>query len=57
MKTLKNLSRAFLAEEDGAALLEYGILVLLILVLSITILKSIGSKVQTGFNTVNTQLP
>lgn len=57
MKTLKNLTRAFLAEEEGAALLEYGILVLLILVLSITILKSIGSKVQTGFNTVNTQLP
>lgn len=57
MQRLKTLSRAFLAEEEGAALLEYGILVLLILVLSITIIKSIGSKVQTGFNNVNTTLP
>lgn len=57
MKTLKNLTRAFLVEEEGAALLEYGILVLLILVLSITVVKSIGSKIFNGFNTVNTQLP
>jgi pilus assembly protein Flp/PilA len=52
-----NLTRRFLTEEEGASLLEYGILVLLIAVLSIVAVKSIGSKVQTGFNTVNTQLP
>jgi Flp pilus assembly pilin Flp len=57
MKTLRNLTRAFLVEEEGAALLEYGILVLLILVLSITVVRSIGSKIQAGFNTVDTNLP
>ena len=57
MKTLRNLTQRFFTEEEGASLLEYGILVLLIAVLSIVAVKSIGSKVQTGFNTVNTQLP
>lgn len=57
MKTLNTLTRRFFTEEEGASLLEYGILVLLIAVLSIVAVKSIGSKVQTGFNTVNTNLP
>ena len=57
MKTLNTITRRFLAEEEGASLLEYGILVLLIAVLSIVAVKAIGSKVQTGFNTVNTNLP
>ena len=57
MNTLKKLTRAFVTEEEGAALLEYGILVLLIAVLSITAVKSIGSKINTGFTTVNTNLP
>lgn len=57
MKTLRNLTRAFVAEEEGAALLEYGILVLLIAVLSIAAVKAIGSKINTGFTTVNTNLP
>jgi pilus assembly protein Flp/PilA len=57
MKTIHTLTRRFFTEEEGASLLEYGILVLLIAVLSIISVKAIGSKVQTGFNTVNTQLP
>ena len=57
MQTIRNITRAFVTEEEGAALLEYGILVLLIAVLSITVVKSIGSKIQTGFTTVNNNLP
>lgn len=44
-------------DDSGATLLEYGMLTLLITVLSIVAVKSIGQKVSTGFNTVNTQLP
>jgi pilus assembly protein Flp/PilA len=57
MKTLRNLTRRFITEDEGAALLEYGILVLLIAVLCITAVKAIGSKINTGFTTINTNLP
>ena len=57
MKTLRNLTRRFIVEDEGAALLEYGILVLLIAVLCITAVKAIGSKINTGFTTINTNLP
>ena len=43
--------------EDGAALIEYGMLVLLIAVLCIVAIKTIGSKISNGFNSVNTSLP
>ena len=57
MTTLRNITRRFLAEEEGAALLEYGILVLLIAVVCIAAVKAIGLKINTGFTTINTNLP
>ena len=49
--------RNFLNDEDGAALIEYGMLALLIAVLCIVAIKTIGSKVSNGFNSVNSALP
>jgi len=49
--------RSFVWEEEGAALLEYGMLVLLIAMLCIIAVKTIGSKVSNGLNTANTLLP
>jgi Flp pilus assembly pilin Flp len=57
MSNIMMLSKRFLQDDEGATLLEYGMLTLLITVLSIVAVRSIGSKVQTGFNTVNTNLP
>ena len=57
MSTFANLSRQFLRDEEGATLLEYGMLVLLITVLSIVFIKSIGTKVSRGFSTVDSSLP
>ena len=57
MSAINTLSQRFLRDDEGATLLEYGMLTLLITVLSIVAVKSIGTKVSTGFNTVNTQLP
>lgn len=54
---VSTLFRSFLREEEGAALLEYGMLVLLIAVLCIVAIKSIGQKVSTGFKTIDTNLP
>ncbi|WP_396208241.1 Flp family type IVb pilin [Gemmatimonas sp.] len=57
MLTITSLPKRFLADEEGATLLEYGMLTLLITVLSIAAIKTIGQKVSTGFTTVSTQLP
>lgn len=57
MLTITSLSKRFLADEEGATLLEYGMLTLLITVLSIAAVKAIGIKVNNGFTTVNTNLP
>lgn len=57
MKRLTAIARNFVAQEDGAALLEYGMLVLLIAVLCIIAVKTIGSKISNGFNSVNANLP
>jgi len=47
----------FLRDDEGATLLEYGMLVLLITVLSIVAVKSIGGKVSKGFSNVDANLP
>ena len=57
MLTITSLPKRFLADEEGATLLEYGMLTLLITVLSIVAVKSIGQKVSAGFTSVDTQLP
>lgn len=57
MSRLSTLTRRFVRDDEGATLLEYGMLVLLIAVLSIVAIKSIGQKVSNGFSTVNTNLP
>ena len=57
MSKFANLTRRFFSDDEGATLIEYGMLVLLITVLSIVAVKNIGSKVSNGFSTVNTNLP
>lgn len=57
MSTIVRNTKRLLTDDDGATLMEYGMLTLLITVLSIVAVKSIGQKVSTGFSTVDTQLP
>ena len=56
MSKIATLPKRFLDDEGGATLLEYGMLTLLITVLSIVAVKSIGKTVSTGFTTVDTSL-
>jgi Flp pilus assembly pilin Flp len=57
MREFKKRTKTFMTNEDGAALIEYGMLVLLVALLCIIAVKSIGSKVSNGFNSANTLLP
>lgn len=54
---MRGLLGSFVREEDGATLLEYGMLVLLIAVISIVAIKAIGTKISNGFSTVDSNLP
>jgi len=51
------LAKRLVTSEDGAALIEYGMLVMLIALLCIVALKTIGSKVANGFNSANSMIP
>lgn len=57
MKKITARIRALAVNEDGAALVEYGMLVLLVALLCIIAVKTIGSKVANGFNSANSMLP
>jgi Flp pilus assembly pilin Flp len=57
MRNLQKYAKALLLEQDGAALLEYGMLVLMVALLCIIAVKAIGSKVANGFNSANSMLP
>ena len=50
-------AKELVKNEDGAALIEYGMLVMLVALLCIIAVKTIGSKVANGFNSANTLLP
>jgi pilus assembly protein Flp/PilA len=43
--------------EEGAALIEYGMLVMLVALLCIVAIKTVGSKINNSFNSANALLP
>ena len=57
MATLKTVAQKLIKNEDGAALVEYGMLVALIAAICVVAIKSIGQKVSTGFSNVDKNLP
>jgi len=46
----------FLSEEDGAAAVEYGLLVALIAAIIVAVVKVLGTTIQAAFQTVCTAL-
>ena len=56
MTTLKSVIRKLVNNEDGAALVEYGMLVGLIAAICIVAVTNIGTKISTGFGKVDTAL-
>lgn len=53
MKMLK----AFLANESGATAIEYGLIAAGISVAIIAVVGTIGTKLNTSFTSISTQLP
>jgi pilus assembly protein Flp/PilA len=53
---LRRLINRFAKDEQGAALLEYGLLVGLIAVVCVAAVQTLGLTVNTVFTTINTNL-
>lgn len=56
MNALKKKVQAFLADEQGATAVEYGMMVALIAAIIVTTVASIGTNLNTAFGTVLTAL-
>jgi pilus assembly protein Flp/PilA len=50
-------ARQFVRDEEGATAVEYGLLVALIAAVIVVAVRTLGTKVNTGFETVNNNLP
>ena len=54
--TSTSLLRRFVRDETGATAIEYGMIAALIAVAIITVIGSIGGKLNTAFTKVNSKL-
>lgn len=57
MSKLASSIRSFVRDEEGATAVEYGLMVALIAAVIVVIVKSVGTKVNTAFTTVDTAMP
>jgi pilus assembly protein Flp/PilA len=53
---MKNSLQRFLADESGATAIEYGLIAAGIALAIISILKGLGSTLNTKFSSINTSL-
>ena len=56
MKGLTKAVRGFIKDEEGAALVEYGILIALIAVVCIVLVATVGNKISMKFSEINAKL-
>lgn len=52
MDTIKALTRQFLADEDGATMIEYGLLAALIALVVAAAVVTVGTALENRFNDV-----
>ncbi len=53
MKSLTRGVRRFVANEEGAALVEYGLLIALIAVICVIVVATLGNTVSKKFSEIN----
>ena len=54
---MTNLIKTFLNDENGAAGVEYGLLVALIAAVIVGTVQTLGTQVKAGFTTISSALP
>lgn len=53
---MSQVLRNVLADEEGATMVEYGIMVALIAAICIAVIKTLGQNVSNAFSTVNASI-
>lgn len=56
MQKLKDAARSFLVEDDGATMVEYGLMIALIAAVCMVAVATIGTKLNTKFTAVSTEI-
>ena len=56
MRKLLNTMQRFCKDEEGAALVEYAVLLGIILAVTVTVFSSIGSNTSTIFGSLSTMM-
>ncbi|MCD6526031.1 MAG: Flp family type IVb pilin [Desulfuromonas sp.] len=56
MKKMREMISMFLKDEEGATMVEYGIMVALIAAVSIVVISVVGGKVNNAFNEVKSAM-
>jgi Flp pilus assembly pilin Flp len=56
-RRLAKATRRFAVRQDGASLVEYGLLLFLIAMLCLLAIKALGSKVANMYSNANSQIP
>jgi len=57
MQALVGRARQFLVSEDGPTATEYAVMLALIIIVALTAITTLGTKVSTIFSNVATNLP
>ena len=57
MQKLKNAVRSFLVEDEGATMVEYGLMVALIAVVCIGVVTTLGTTLQGKFQAIVDAMP
>ncbi len=56
MYHLQSLIKNFIKDEEGATAVEYGVLIALVIAASVTIIGTLGSKIEGAFTDVDDAL-
>ena len=56
MQLVKNIARNFIRDEEGATMVEYGLMLALIAVVCIIIITTLGSDVRATFSKVEQKM-
>jgi pilus assembly protein Flp/PilA len=57
MSDLRKAVRSFLVEDEGATMVEYGIMIALIAAICVAIIGTLGSQVKAAFQNTSNALP
>ena len=57
MKFLVKKLHEFISDEQGATAVEYGLFVALVAAVIVTLVKTLGTKIQAAFQSIVTAMP